>query len=110
MSETVENWTYDDFLAFIMIYAAFADLNIDESEKKVIREKVGDESYEKVMGIFDERNDMERIDIILHFKEKHIKDQTEKEKVLADMKDVFMADEEYSTLEQNIFMAVQKLL
>jgi len=110
MSETVENWTYNDYLAFIMIYAASADLNIQESEKMLIRERVGDECYEKVMGIFEERNDMERIEIILQFKAEHIKDEAEKEKVLSDMKDVFMADKDYSTLEQNIFMAVQKLL
>ena len=111
MNDTAtQNWTYNDYLAYLMIYAASADLNFHDSEIETIRKRVGDECYDKVMEVFGEGNDMTKIQVIMDFKEKFIPDDETKQKVLDDMQSVFNADEDYGQAEQSIFVAVRKLL
>ena len=47
-SMTIEEYTYQDFLAYLLLLGAQADLNISEEEKEDIVQKVGEIEYKKV--------------------------------------------------------------
>lgn len=110
MEIQTNDWTYKEFLAFLLIYAASADFIIKDEEVEVICQKVGEESYKKIMKVYDKSNDYGHIQTILSYKEKYYPSEDEKQKILEDMKDVFMADDEFSSQEQLIFNAIKKIL
>ena len=55
-------------------------------------------------------NDYDRLQMIMSYKEKYYPQEEDKQKLLDDMKDVFMADDEFSHQEELIFSAIKKIL
>ena len=63
MSKFAE-WTYDEFLAYLLLMGAAADLRISDIEREAIVEKVGEEKYLKIKRCFDSQNDAQHIETI----------------------------------------------
>ena len=104
------SWTYEDFLTYLMLYAANADLVINEEEKEMLFTKVSLEDYGHVHKIFEKENDYERLQTIKSFKDSYYNTTQAQEKLLRDLKDMFMADEEYNSIENAFFMGLKKVL
>ena len=66
------NWTYEEFLAFTMLYAASADMNISEEEEVLIKQKLNDTQYQEIKSAFDSSNDATIIDTILSYHDQYI--------------------------------------
>lgn len=99
-----------EFLAYLFLYGASADLVIQKEEINLILERVGKERYEKALGLFEGKSDYERLQFILAHKEQHFSTPEEKEKLLSQLKEIFYADKDFSVMEQNIFRILQKIL
>ncbi len=104
------SWTYEDFMAYLMLYAASADLEINEEEKEMLFTKVSPEEYAHVHKIFEKKNDYERLQTIKSFKDSFYNTSPAQEKLLRDLKDMFLADEKYNSIENAIFMGLKKVL
>ena len=63
MSKFAE-WTYDEFLTYLLLMGAAADLRISDIEREAIVEKVGEEKYLKIKRCFDSQNDAQHIETI----------------------------------------------
>lgn len=72
--DNLEDWTYDDFITYLLILGAQADLTITEDEKEVIEGKVGEDRYKKIKRFFDSQNDSQHIETVstlyVRFKER----------------------------------------
>lgn len=106
----IDLWSYEDFLAFVLMYAAYADNELVQDEIDAMVEKVGKDREENAKKIMDKLSDSERIDLILSFREKFFPTKEDHEKLFADMKTVFLADGKYNQLEQFIMMYLKRIL
>ncbi|MCB9345380.1 MAG: TerB family tellurite resistance protein [Lewinellaceae bacterium] len=110
MASNTENWTYDEFHAFTMLYAANVDGNITAEEKALIKPTLTEEGYEKIKAIFDACSDSVAEDIILSYRSKYFSTQAEKDKILADMLEIYKADNSFDMVEQVIHHIFSKTL
>ena len=51
--ENLENWTYSEFLTYLLIFGANADLDLTRDEEAEIVFKMGEDEYKKVKMVFD---------------------------------------------------------
>lgn len=109
ISTNSKEWTQDQYEAFIMMVAAATDLNMDLSEKRPIMEKVG-EDWNELLNIFRGMNDSERIECILQGKDEHIKSEADRDRILAEVKTVFEADEVVTDIEIGVNSLLKRLL
>ncbi len=106
----MDNLNYNEFLGFVLLYAANADFDESKKELTLIEQKVGAEAVEKAHELFEEKNDYQRIEFITSFQETFFADDASKKKIYADMEEVFIADKVFSTLERNEFMMIKKII
>jgi hypothetical protein len=106
----VSKWSYDDFKAFLLLYAANADLVVVKEEEDILKHIVSKKRLSKLKKHYSASSDYEIIQTIMSFKEKYFATEDEKNKLLKEIKELFLADSNYSILEKNAFMALQKIL
>src|SRR5690606_11681945 len=107
MSET--KYSYNEFLGLMLVYVAHVDMEFSEDEKKLIKQKVGEQAMEKVITDFEEMSDFQAFQTILSYKGIYFPTAEQKRELLADMKALFLADGDYSTLERETYHFLEKL-
>ena len=103
-------WNFQEFCAFLLIYAASADMELKEEEFEFIYEKVGREDFKSIYQTFDKLTDYERIQIILTYKGLYFPNMERKRELLHLIKKQFLSDHEFSIMEQNLFRLLNKLM
>lgn len=106
----VDLWEYQDFLAFVLMYAAYADMEVVQDEIDAIESRVGHDKFVQARKIMDKLNDVERLDLILSFREKYFPSEDDHEKLYADMKEIFLADGKYNQLEHTVLRYLKRIL
>ncbi len=110
MKETLALWSYNDFLAFLLIYAASADFTITDEERTRLALETGYDSYRKALLLFEAQSDYERLQTILYFKPRYFATQEEVEKMLQEVQNMYNVDEEYSVTKHNLLLLLRKVL
>lgn len=105
-----ENWTYDDFLAYLLIYASHADFKVSREEIAKIIGEVGRSEYNRISAIFDKQSDAERANTIAILGERFCTDADCRNKLIDELQELLFADEHYRTEEQAFFFGVKRLL
>ena len=109
MSQSPE-WNYDEFLAFLLIYASHVDMEFSDEEKDRIKERIATDTFNKMYEEFQLRNDFESLQLILDYKGLYYPTPERKQELLARVKDIFFADGEYSVMEQELLHFLEKLM
>ncbi|MBT3302331.1 MAG: hypothetical protein HOD63_08530 [Bacteroidetes bacterium] len=104
------SWTYEDFLAFAMLYAANVDIDVASREKKLIIDKVGRDKYALASKCFNSCNDYERLQTILSLKSRFYPNEEEKEKVLRNIKELFLADGKFEQIEKSLLLSLRRFM
>jgi len=104
------NWSYEEFSAFAMLYAATIDSHITPEEEALIKQRLGAADYERVKSIFEQCSDHECIETILSYHEQYIADEAGRQRLLEDFRKVFQADHRYSPMEQEMMHIFKQLL
>lgn len=111
MNKNHENWTFDEYMSFILYHAAMADFNFADEEKAALLKIVNSDKLNEIRNIHKNNSDFENIQIILFFKEKFCKDDPDKIlEVEAAIRNMFDSDGEYNLLERNMKRALDMLL
>ncbi len=110
MDELTGDWKFDDFLLFMLIYAASADLKITQDEKGLIISRFGDEWYSKMLTLFSDNTDFDNFMILHEFKDRFLEDNKNLDRVMDSIKEIFYADGEFSTNERNVEIAIKSIL
>ncbi|MFK7774843.1 MAG: hypothetical protein AB8F94_22070 [Saprospiraceae bacterium] len=103
-------WNFQEFSAFLMLYAASADLKVTSDEKEAILQKVNEETFEEIWKEYHSMSDINKINLILSYKGLYFPTVERTNELLDLMKKEFMADGEFSLLEQNLLRILKKLL
>ena len=110
MSTTHPKWNFQEFSAFLMLYAASADLKVTDDEKEAILKKVDQDSFNKIWEEYHSVSDKQKIDLILSYKGLYYPTAERTQEMLDIMKKEFMADGDFSLLEKNLMRILKKLL
>ena len=106
----MSNWTKEELVAYILLYAAHCNLDIDNHEKNVIISKVDMQTFQKVHDEFDKDNDYQSLQkIIIALEEKHYS-KVELELLFKDIKELFLSDGNYDAMELNLYSYLKKIL
>ncbi len=103
-------WTYEEFSAFAMLYAAAIDSEIDPEEEALIRQRLDEDSYTRIKALFEEYSDADCIDIILGYQQKYMADEAGRERLLQDFRAVFEADHRYSVMEREMMRLFKRMI
>lgn len=104
------DWTYEEFRAFAMLFAANADGHITADEENLIAQTLLPEQYARVKQCFLECPDSEALDIILSYKEKYCTLPADKERLLADMKMIYEAHNGFEQIERGVHHIFERML
>ena len=108
---TIEEYTYQDFLAYLLLLGAQADLNISEEEKEDIVQKVGEIEYKKVKRSFDQHNDAQRIDVIVQLYKKFESQIGGKDNLVKTLKEFTTAhNKSIHVMDDYLVMMLKKIL
>lgn len=110
MGKIETNWSYKEFLAFFLICAANADLEVNREEKDLILSKVDKDVYKRMKKQFDKNSDYECLQIIQSYKGKFFSTHEDSKKLYMDMINLLLADEEYSKMEKAFFTLLKKTM
>ena len=106
--DTVD-YSLNDFLAYIMIYAADADFVITPEEEEHIRNVVGDTAYVQMLDLFDSHNDAETQEFISTLRKQYVDEDSNKD-LLKIVKEVFLVDGYFAASEKALYEALKHLV
>ena len=110
MPINTEDWTYAEFHAFVMLYAANTDGHITWQEENLIRPTLTEEAYQRIKAAFMSCDDAVALNAILSCRDRFFPTKTEKDKILADMKDIYKADQVFSQLEARVLHMFERVI
>jgi uncharacterized tellurite resistance protein B-like protein len=108
--ELSNTWSYTEFHAFVLFYAANADGRITSEEIALIRTHVTESQFLAIETAFKSNTDSTVLNHILSYRERYFSTQTDREKLLADMQAIFNADSNFSTMERNVQRIFQRII
>lgn len=105
-----EDWSYNHFVAFLLLYGAYADLDYSSREKKLILRHVDKEVLDAVEHQFDEMSDFEQLNLLTHLSRKYITTSQDRLKVKSLLNDLWQSDGEVTFLESNLGAFLDRFL
>jgi thiosulfate/3-mercaptopyruvate sulfurtransferase len=104
------DWTYDEFLAFLLIYVAHVDMEFAEEEKAFIRQTTSTEIFDKMLVRFEAVSDFQAYQTILEYKQTHFPDEQKKAELLDKIQLLFDADAEFNIMEKELLHFLEKMM
>ncbi len=106
----VSEWSYDHFVAYLMLYASYADYDYSQKEKENILSLVDKDILSEVEVEYERLGDYAQLDLIMQLKKQFVKTKEDKSKILQLLNTQFSADGDYSRLETGLYTFLEKLL
>ena len=104
------DWTRDELVAYILLFAANSDFKESNQERNMIISKVDMKTFQEIHDEFDSDNDYQGIKKIMTSLEQHNYSKGDIDIILADIKVLFFSDREFNIMEQNMLLFLEKLL
>ncbi len=104
------NWSRHEFKAYLMLYCAHADFIETPEEKEIIKSKISEDTYNNIHKEFDKDNDYQSLQKILSTLKRFEYSHEQVDVLLNKMKELFLSDGEYDTVEQNLYLGLKHLL
>lgn len=105
-----EQWTKFDFLALVLIYASHADLRMTDPEVEWIKSQIGEDHFSNAKSLFDSQSDYQNIQSISLMKNRFFEGEDGTLDVQKYISSLFLADDDYSYLEDHMLRALKRIL
>ncbi len=106
-----EDWTYNDFLCYLMILGASADLNISEDEQEEIQRRSGTDEYKKIRRHFDMQSDAERIETVTDLYDRFKTQIGGKENLVKEIKEILTINDRHEhVMDRYLMIMLKKIL
>ena len=109
MEDVKLSWTYNEFKAYLLIYAAESNQVITNEEKEFIEDRFDPVLIKTMQKEFNEDNDYERIQKIIAFIEQNNLEKKDLDSLLKEIKLVYLSDGKFDSTEQAVFHVLEKL-
>ena len=100
----------EEFKTLVMLYAANIDGNIQSEEVKVMLEKSGFDTVEKMEKLFAKMSDAEVLDIIRENRPLYAATEADRLDLMHDLCAIIEADEKTTVMEAQMVRAMGRLL
>ena len=102
--------TKEEFKTLLMLYAANIDGNIQSEEVKIMLEKSGFATVEKMEKLFSNMNDAEVLDCIRENKPFYVDTEANRLDLIHDLCEIIEADEKCTMMEEQMVKEMRRLL
>ncbi|MBU2927175.1 hypothetical protein [Winogradskyella psychrotolerans] len=103
------DWTKDELVAYILLFAANADLKETPEERDFIISKVDKETFQEIHEEFNRDNDYQGLKKITTSLEQHLYDKDDIDLLLEDIRVLFFMDDDFDITEQNMLKSLTRL-
>ncbi len=110
MEEFNTNWTRDELKAYILIHCSNADFDESEAETNYIKSKLQDLNIAPIHAEYEGDNDYQSIQKIRSSMDRLQYDSASVEVLEKEIKELFLSDGSYDTLEKNLFIGLKRIL
>ena len=100
----------EEFKTLVMLYAANIDGNIQSEEVKVMLEKSGFDTVEKMEKLFAKMSDVEVLDCIRENKSQYAATEADRLDLIHDLCAIIEADEKTTVMEEQMVRAMRRVL
>ncbi|MEJ2593728.1 MAG: hypothetical protein P8100_01035 [bacterium] len=110
ISDITAGWTKKEFLAFLLLHVANADLELSQEELMAIDALVDEKQFKTIQMIWSKCNDIECINIIKELRNKYFPGDDGKEVLIGEMTKLAGLDEKLNISEEIMILSLKKLL
>ena len=104
------DWTKDELIAYILLFAANSDFKESNTERNVILSKVDIYTLQDIHDEFHQDNDYQSLVKIQSALKAHNYNKEDINNLFNEIMVLFHADGEYDLLERNMLMVLKRLL
>lgn len=110
MQSSTQNWQQNEFMAFLLLYAAKADSKIVAAESNFIIQHFGSDAYATAKVLFDKQSDYEILQTIADEKERLFPGVAGKQTIHEHLTALFKADGDFSSIEKVVLSALERII
>ena len=110
MQQENTSWTYNEFLAFLMVYGAQLDTDLPTEELDFIKNRTGISDIEKIKKYVEGVSDIEALDIIETYRKQYFDTKEKEEKVRLDLESLLKTDSNHTQLEQAVIHLLKRII
>ena len=109
MEEVNLTWSYNEFKAYILIFAAESNQVIAKEENDFIESKFDVLLIKTVQKEINGDNDFQRLQKIMAYIDQNNLSKTDLDELLKEIRTVYQSDGKFDSVEQGIFQFLEKL-
>ncbi|MFN8275856.1 MAG: hypothetical protein U0T84_00095 [Chitinophagales bacterium] len=106
----VEHWTYEEFLAFALVYVAELDGQLSSEEIAFVRQRTGLANVRYYDAIVKDLSDSESMEILALFKKRYLADTAAEQRVRTDLEAMFRSGHHHQQFERVALHLIEKLI
>ena len=112
IATTLDNntWSYNEFLAFLMVYGAQMNQGLTVEELNFIKTRTGIEDIDKIKAKVDSMSDAESFEVIDDYKSQYLPTTESKTKVKNDLEALLNTPGNHSQFEKVVVHLIERLL
>ena len=110
VNDIIAGWNKKEFLAFLMLHIANADLELSREELMVIDSLVDEKQFFQIQQVWNKCNDIECINIIRTLRNKLFPGDKGKELLISEMTNLAKSDQQFNLSEEIMILSLKKLL
>lgn len=105
-----QNWNFEEFTTYLLLYASNSDLEITEDEVALIKKRISEEQYNRIRTAFDQTSQYQQIQTILSYKGLYFPTEDRARELIDMVKKLYNVDGHFSILERNDMRLLKKLI
>ena len=103
-------WREEDFIAYLLIHASYADGTFSPIERQLILQKISDKDFHDSMTEYAIDDDQERIKKIEEYLLKNYTTHEKKQSLLKLLKRQFLSDTKFTLEEKKLLVRIQEII
>lgn len=100
----------EDFLVYVLLYAANIDGAITFKEFRKVINAYGYDSYDRVVDQFEKENDFEHLQKIDTFKKHYLESGKSVDDLMAKVKEILLTDGKFSNFEEIFYKRLKEIV
>ena len=109
MEDIKLSWTKDEFLAYLIIYAAQINQIETEEEKEFIQSRFDSKTLKKIYKEINSDNDYQRIQKVMVYTYQKSYQSHDLDNLLKEIKELLLCDGKFDVTEQSLYHYLKKI-
>jgi hypothetical protein len=110
MNAVFSEYTYQDYLVYLLMHCGMADAEFSEEEQDYIHDLSSEGRIRRILKEYANTPAQEREEVIFRLKDEHCRTEEQQLQVLRLAKGLFEADHRFSIYEQEFYAKLQQLI